>query len=232
MVSADLVEVVLVVVVPVAAGRKFGMKDELKYKAHPWHGINPGDKTPEILTAFIEIVPADTVKYEVDKTSGWLKVDRPQLYSNIVPALYGFIPQTLCDIEVGKFCSEKTGRTGIIGDQDPMDILVLEEKSIQNGGILVQAIPIGGFRMIDGNEADDKIIAVMKGDAIYGAYTDLSQLSDSIINRLKHYFLTYKDLPFSGEKRKVEISAVYGKQEAYEVIKRSMADYKNRFAAS
>ncbi len=205
------------------------MTNELKYKSHPWHGIDLGDNAPGILTAFIEIVPRDTVKYEVDKKSGWLKVDRAQLFSNVVPALYGFIPQTLCDIEVGKFCMEKTGRTGINGDQDPMDILVLEEKNIENGGILVQAIPIGGFRMIDKNEADDKIIAVMKGDAIYGGYTDISQLSELITNRLKHYFLTYKDMPGSTEKRTVEIAAVYGRDEAYEVIRRSVTDYKNRF---
>lgn len=205
------------------------MTQDLRYTLHPWHGVDIGEKAPDILTAFIEIVPTDTVKYEVDKKSGWLKVDRAQLFSNVVPALYGFIPQTLCDIKVGEFCMQKTGRLNITGDQDPMDILVLEEKNIENGGILVQAIPIGGFRMIDRNEADDKIIAVMKGDAIYGSYTDISQLSDSIINRLKHYFLTYKDMPGSIEKRMVEISAVYGREEAYEVIRRSQADYKNRF---
>ena len=207
------------------------MSQELKFQLHPWHGVEIGEQAPAILTAFIEIVPRDTVKYEVDKKSGWLKVDRPQLFSNVVPALYGFIPQTLCDKEVGKYCMEKTGRENINGDQDPMDILVLEEKNIENGGILVQAIPIGGFRMIDKNEADDKIIAVMKGDAIYGNYTDISQLSDSIINRLKHYFLTYKDMPGTGEKRKVEIAAVYGQAEACEVIQRSVTDYKNRFPA-
>jgi len=205
------------------------MAQDLRYMLHPWHGIEIGENAPDILTAFIEIVPRDTVKYEVDKKSGWLKVDRAQLFSNVVPALYGFIPQTLCDIKVGEFCMEKTGRLNITGDQDPMDILVLEEKNIENGGILVQAIPIGGFRMIDKNEADDKIIAVMKGDAIYGKYTDISQLNDSIINRLKHYFLTYKDMPGSTEKRMVEISAVYGRAEALEVIRRSQADYKNRF---
>ena len=205
------------------------MNQELRYKSHPWHGIEIGENAPAILTAFIEIVPKDTVKYEVDKKSGWLKVDRPQLFSNVVPALYGFIPQTLCDIKVGNYCMERTGRKNIIGDQDPMDILVLEEKNIETGGILVQAIPIGGFRMIDKDEADDKIIAVMKGDAIYGDYTDISQLGQSIINRLKHYFLTYKDMPGSTEKRKVEIAAVYGREEAYEVIRHSQADYKNRF---
>lgn len=199
------------------------------YKAHPWHGISYGEGFPDVLTAFIEIVPADTVKYEIDKASGWLKVDRPQLYSNIVPALYGFIPQTLCDIEVGRFCMEKTGQKNIIGDQDPMDILVLEEKNIQSGGILVQAIPIGGFRMIDKNEADDKIIAVLKNDAVYGKYTDISQLPISIVNRLKHYFLTYKDLPDSDQERIVEIAAVYGREEALAVIRHSGIDYKNRF---
>ncbi len=206
------------------------MNENLKYMLHPWHGVDIGENAPEMLTAFIEIVPNDGVKYEVDKKSGWIKVDRPQLFSNIVPALYGFIPQTFCDVEVGKFCTEKTGRPDIKGDQDPMDILVLEEKNIQNGGILIQAIPIGGIRMIDKNEADDKIIAVMKDDAVYGRITDLSELNEAILNRLKHYFLTYKDMPGTGEKRKVEIASVYGKEEAYEVIRRSMVDYKNRFA--
>ncbi len=201
----------------------------IQYKSHPWHGISFGEKFPDVLTTFIEIVPADTVKYEIDKASGWLKVDRPQLFSNVVPALYGFIPKTLCDTEVGKYCMEKTGKSNIIGDQDPMDILVLEEKNIRNGGILIQAIPIGGFRMIDKNEADDKIIAVMKDDAVYGNYKDISELSESIVNRLKHYFLTYKDLPGSTGTRKVEITAVYGREEALEVIRLSAVDYKSRF---
>lgn len=205
------------------------MEQKTKYQSHPWHGIETGPNAPKVVTAFIEIVSSDNMKYEVDKKTGWLKIDRPQLFSNVVPALYGFIPQTLCDIEVGKFCMEKTGRTGINGDQDPMDILVLEEKNIHSGGILVQAIPIGGIRMIDKNEADDKIIAVMQGDAIYGHITDISELYKSVLNRIKHYFLTYKDMPFSGEKRQVEIAAVYGKEEAYEVIRRSVMDYKTRF---
>lgn len=205
------------------------MNDNLKYKAHPWHGVSKGEGFPEMLTTFIEIVPADTVKYEIDKASGWLKVDRAQLYSNIVPALYGFIPQTLCDVEVGNFCMKKTGRTHIIGDQDPMDILVLEEKNIRSGGILVQAIPIGGFRMIDKNEADDKIIAVMKDDAVYGKIKDINELNEKIINRIKHYFLTYKDLPDSTKPKTVEIAAMYGREEALEVIKWSSVDYQKRF---
>lgn len=205
------------------------MNEHLKYTLHPWHGIEVGELAPEVVTSFIEIVPTDTIKYEIDKKSGWLKVDRPQLYSNIVPALYGFLPQTLCDVEVGNYCSIKTGKQGIAGDQDPMDILVLSEKVFPTSGFIIQAIPIGGFRMIDKNEADDKIIAVMKGDAIYGKYTDISQISEAVIDRLKHYMLTYKDMP-GAENRKVEITATYGREEALEVIKYSMNDYQNKFA--
>jgi inorganic pyrophosphatase len=95
------------------------MNEQLKYQLHPWHGVALGEKSPAVCTAFIEIVPTDTIKYEVDKESGILKVDRPQQFSNVFPALYGFLPQTLCDIEVGKFCMEKTGRTGIIGELGP-----------------------------------------------------------------------------------------------------------------
>ena len=81
-----------------------------QHKAHPWHGISAGAHAPEIVTAFIEIVPTDTVKYEIDKESGYLKIDRPQKFSNIVPALYGFLPQTYCAEQVGENCSEQTGR--------------------------------------------------------------------------------------------------------------------------
>jgi inorganic pyrophosphatase len=199
----------------------------LRYKSHPWHGVSIGTDAPNIVTAFIEIVPTDTVKYEVDKKSGFLKVDRPQKFSNIIPALYGFIPQTYCDTLVGEFCSEKSGKQNIKGDDDPLDICVLTERHITHGDLLVKAIPIGGFRMIDGGEADDKIIAVMKGDQVYEAWDDISKVPTSIVNRLKHYFLTYKNLP--GAEAKCEITHTYGKEEALEVIKRSQEDYRNKY---
>lgn len=195
----------------------------LRYKSHPWHGIEIGDNAPEVVTSFIEIIPSDTVKYEVDKKTGYLKVDRPQKFSNIVPALYGFIPQTYCKGNVARLCMEKTGRTDIVGDDDPLDICVLTEREITHGNIIVQAIPIGGFRMIDGGEADDKIIAVLKHDALYGAWDDVSKLPSSIINRLKHYFLTYKQLPEN--EAKCEITDVYGREEAMAVIEASQRDY-------
>lgn len=199
----------------------------LRYKSHPWHGVDIGDQAPKEITSFIEMVSTDTVKYEVDKTSGYLKIDRPQKYSNVVPALYGFIPQTFSGSKVAAYCNEKTGRTDIVGDNDPVDICVLTEKEISHGDILVKAIPIGGFRMIDGNEADDKIIAVLKNDTVYGEYKDITDIPPLVIDRLKHYFLTYKDLP--GLEKDVEISHTFGTEEAHEVISRSIEDYRNRF---
>ena len=119
------------------------------FKAHPWHGISPGDDVPNLVMAFIEIVPSDTVKYEIDKVSGYLKVDRPQKFSNIIPALYGFIPQTYCGSSVAAYSSEKSGLQTLLGDGDPLDICVLRERNITHGDIILPAIPIGGFRMID-----------------------------------------------------------------------------------
>ncbi len=197
------------------------------YKPHPWHGVSPGNNCPDVITAYIEIVPGDSVKYEIDKESGYLKVDRPQKFSNQVPALYGFIPKTFCGEEIAKFAAQQCNTIITNGDGDPLDICVITEKSINNGDILVEAIPIGGFRMIDKGEADDKIIAVLKQDEIYGHLKDISECPDAIVNRLKHYFLTYKNLP--GSVQPVEIASVYGAGEAKEVIRKSIIDYKNSF---
>lgn len=199
------------------------------FRSHPWHGIPIGDNAPEIVSSYIEIVPTDTIKYELDKSTGFLKVDRPQLFSNICPTLYGLIPQTYCDELVGEYCAEKTGRPGIMGDGDPLDICVLTEKNISHGDFLLQAIPIGGMRMIDGDEADDKIIAVMKGDALYGKWNDIGDVPIGIIERLRHYFLTYKYIPGSTPRKKVEITLIYNKIEAYEVINRSHEDYHRQY---
>lgn len=199
----------------------------LRYKSHPWHGVDIGDDAPEIITCFIEMVTTDTVKYEVDKTTGYLRIDRPQKYSNTVPALYGFVPQTFSGKQVAAYCMEKTSRKDIKGDGDPIDICVLTEKQIVHGDILVHAKPIGGFRMIDGNESDDKIIAVLNNDAVYGSYNDISDCPELVIDRLKHYFLTYKDLP--GKQRDVEITHTFNIKEAHDIIKFSMEDYFRRF---
>ncbi|MCG8391071.1 MAG: inorganic pyrophosphatase [Cytophagales bacterium] len=200
-----------------------------KYMAHPWHGISQGPNMPEVVNAFIEMTPSDGVKYEIDKKTGFLKVDRPQKFSNIVPALYGFIPRTYCDERVAEFCNLKTGRTDIVGDNDPVDICVLTERNITHGNILVPAIPIGGFRMIDDGEADDKIVAILKGDEVFDQWRSIEDCPDTLINRLKHYFLTYKEMPGDQPVKKIEITDIYGKEEAYEVIERSRQDYIDNY---
>lgn len=197
-----------------------------KFMAHPWHGISPGIDVPKVITSFIEITPHDNVKYEVDKDSGFIKVDRPQLYSNIIPALYGFIPQTYCGKHIANYCMQKTGRTGMEGDGDPLDICVMTERNIVHGNILINARPIGGFRMIDSNQADDKIVAIMQDDKVYGAWNDITEMPESLRERLLHYFLTYKQMPGTSDKAKVEITHIYGREEAYDVINCSILDYK------
>jgi inorganic pyrophosphatase len=197
-------------------------------QAHPWHGIESGGDAPEIVTAYIEMVPTDTVKYELDKQTGLLRLDRPQRFSSRCPTLYGFIPRTFCDDQVADRCRYRVGRPDIKGDADPLDICVLTEKPITHGNILVRAVPIGGFRMIDGEEADDKIIAVLDSDLVYGELEHIAQCPKALIDRLKHYFLTYKQIPFEG-KRKVEIAEVYDRPEALEVIRASQRDYDRVF---
>lgn len=202
-------------------------------KPHPWHSISIGDQSPEVVKVYIELVPGDTMKYELDKDSGFLKVDRPQRFSSLCPTPYGFIPQTYCAERVGAYCMEKTGLSGIQGDQDPLDICVITERNIPHGNLLLDAIPVGGLRMIDRGEADDKIIAVMRGDALYGEVEKIEDVPDAIIERLSHYFLTYKQMPSEdrGSDTKVEITDVYGREEALEVIDRSTADYRDHFEA-
>jgi inorganic pyrophosphatase len=199
-----------------------------QYKAHPWHGVSIGSMYPEVVTAFIEIVPTDTVKYEVDKESGYLSIDRPQKYSNVIPALYGFIPQTYSCEQVAELSNIALNREDIMGDGDPVDICVLTEKDIVHGDLLVKARPIGGFRLIDNGQADDKIIAVLHNDAIYGGYRNLSDVPKLVIERLKHYFTTYKDIPGS-DKRFTELTHIYDVEVAHDVIIRSINDYKEHF---
>jgi inorganic pyrophosphatase len=179
--------------------------------------------------AYIEIVPTDTVKYEMDKETGYLMVDRPQKFSNIVPSLYGFIPQTFCGDQLAEYTKKRIGRDHLVGDGDPLDICVLTEKTINHGDLILKAKPIGGFRMIDNDEVDDKLIAVLKDDPIYSAWQDVSECPQKVMDRLRHYFLTYKEIPGVEEPSKVEITHLYGRDEAMEIIKLSQQDYQDKF---
>ena len=179
--------------------------------------------------AFIEMTPYDTVKYEIDKVSGYLKVHRPHRFSSLLPALYGFIPQTYCSSRTAAYFQQQSPEADVKqGDKDPLDICVLSDRNIHRGNIIVPAIPIGGFRMLDGGEADDKIIAVLQSDEFYTTWDDVAKLPQAMIDRLKHYFLNYKQMP--DDDARVQIIATYGKEEAHEVIRQSMADYRDKFA--
>lgn len=199
-----------------------------RFQAHPWHGIPTGAGAPGVVTAYIEIVPTDTVKYEIDKASGHLKVDRPQQFSNVCPSLYGFIPRTFCGDRVAAFSQERSDVPTLEGDGDPLDICVLSEKTFSHGDFLLQAIPVGGLRLLDRGQADDKILAVLKGDAAYGHCLEIEDIPRALIDRLEHYFLTYKSPP-GGDQGAVRIAAVYGREEARRVIDLSREDYRARF---
>ena len=198
-----------------------------RYRLHPWHGVTIGPEAPQRVTVYLEIVPTDTVKYELDKASGYLKVDRPQQFSNVCPTLYGLIPQTYCGSTYGAFTAERVRRTGIVGDGDPLDICVLAEKAIPHGDILIQALPIGGLRMLDREQADDKIIAVLADDAVYGTVRELRDVPRPLVERLQHYFLTYKRAP--GAAPSVEIIEVYDSEEARRVVEVCARDYSTTF---
>lgn len=200
------------------------------FKSHPWHSVSPGPDVPSVVTSYIEIVPPGAVKFELDKATGHLHIDRPQAFSSACPTLYGFIPQTYCGDGIGKLAAKSSGRKVVGGDGDPLDICILSEREFNHGDILVKARVIGGLLMIDKGEADDKIIAVLDQDLTFGHIKDLSEVPPKIIDRLKHYFLSYKRPPASAEEEKgkdpvVVIDQVYGAKHAQEVIRQSMTDY-------
>jgi inorganic pyrophosphatase len=193
-----------------------------RYRPHPWHGLPVGPNPPEIVNAFIEITPFDLMKYEVDKASGYLRVDRPQRTSAQPPALYGFVPRTYCADRVAKLAKRATH-----GDGDPLDICVISERAIARNEIIIRGRVIGGLQMIDGGEADDKIIAVLENDDVWGHARDIGDLPRVTVERLQHYFLTYKLIP--GRPSQAQIDRVYGRAHASRVITASMKDYTASF---
>ncbi|MEM9034311.1 MAG: inorganic pyrophosphatase [Actinomycetota bacterium] len=191
-------------------------------RAHPWHGVPAGPEAPVFVTAYVEITPLDTVKYELDKDSGLLKVDRVQLTSSAPPTLYGFIPRTYCGDEVAALTP-----TSMIADGDPLDICVFSERPIDRADVLLTARVVGGLRMIDGGEVDDKIVAVVKGDPVWAETRELSDFPTKLTERLEHYFLTYKLVP--GQPHEVTIEERYGREHAYRVIEAAITDYRTTF---
>lgn len=193
------------------------------FRPHPWHGLDVGPEPPALLNAYIEITPFDLMKYEVDKLSGYLRVDRPQRSSAQHPTLYGFVPRTYCGDRVSKLAPGANR-----GDGDPLDICVLSERAITRNEIIVRARVIGGLQMVDRGEADDKIISVLDNDYVWGEARDLRDLPAVLVERLQHYFLTYRLVP--GEKTQVSIAKVYGRAHAMKVVQAAMDDYVDMFA--
>jgi inorganic pyrophosphatase len=172
--------------------------------------------------AFIEITPFDLIKYEVDKTTGYLRVDRPQRTSSLPPALYGLVPRTFCADRVGALSGSSRK-----GDGDPLDICVLSERPISRSEVILNARVIGGMHMVDHDEADDKIIAVLQNDPLWGKAEDISDVPGVLIDRLRHYFETYKMVP--GAVGKVSIERVYDFRHAEKVVDAAMKDYLEHF---
>ncbi len=175
---------------------------------NPWHTVSYGDNVPDTVNAIIEIPRHSRAKYELDKETGMLKLDRV-LYSSVYyPANYGFIPQTYCD------------------DKDPLDILVFSQLTIQPM-CLVEAKIIGVMRMLDQGEADDKLIAVCANDVSVAHINDISELPPYAISEMKHFFEEYKKL----ENKVVKIEEFQGPRIAKKILQHSINDYKNMFGA-
>jgi inorganic pyrophosphatase len=195
-----------------------------RWRPHPWHGLETGPNPPQLVNAYIEITPFDLMKYEIDKVTGYLRVDRPQRSSSQPPALYGFIPRTYCDARVAKLSS-----TAQSGDGDPLDICVVSERPINRGEVILTARVVGGLDVNDGGEADDKIIAVLQNDNVWGKAEDISDLPAILVERLSHYFGTYKMIP--GEESKLKVERTYGREHALKVVEAAMADYYDEYGA-
>ena len=171
---------------------------------NPWHKVKIGDEAPSTVNGIIEIPKNTRAKYELDKESGMLLLDRVLFSSMYYPANYGFIPKTYCD------------------DKDPLDILVLSQITIVPMCI-VSAKVIGVMHMIDGGEIDDKIIAVASNDMSVNHINDISELPKHFFKELKNFFEDYKKL----ENKTVEVAEFQNAEKAREVVKQSMMDYED-----
>lgn len=175
---------------------------------HPWHGATPGDQQPEIVNGLIEIPQGSRTKYEIDKVTGLLKLDRVIHSSFHYPINYGFIPRTLGD------------------DGDPLDILVLCSQSI-HPLCLVRATVIGNMQMLDTGVVDDKIIAVAAHDPSVNHYKDVSDLPRHFISELKNFFEQYKVL----ENKEVRIDEFQPREKAYSIIRNAIELYSSKFSS-
>ena len=195
-----------------------------RWRPHPWHGLQVGPQPPHIVHAYIEITPFDLVKYEVEKTTGYLRVDRPQRSSSQPPTLYGFIPRTFCGDRVSQL-TMAAGR----GDGDPLDICVISERPITKSEVILNVRVVGGMLMVDNGEAEDKIIAVLANDLFWESAQDIDDLPKVLVERLRHYFSTYKLVP--GKEAQTFIEEVYDAKRAMQVVEAAMQDYEDAYGS-
>mgnify|MGYP001944257657 CR=1 FL=1 len=176
----------------------------MKIDVHnPWHKVKVRENAPDVVNGIIEIPKNTRAKYELDKESGLLMLDRVLYSSMYYPANYGFIPQTYCD------------------DQDPLDLVVLSHITVVPMCI-VSAKVIGVMRMLDGGELDDKIIAVAENDMSVSHINDISELPEHFFKELRNFFEDYKKL----EKKTVEVEEFQNADMAKQIVQKSMEDYK------
>ncbi|HVF84590.1 MAG TPA: inorganic diphosphatase [Abditibacteriaceae bacterium] len=175
---------------------------------HPWHGIEPGKRSPEVVDCIIEVPRGSRNKYELDKKTGLLRLDRVLYSAVFYPANYGFIPQTYCD------------------DRDPLDILVLGQEPVVPMCIIT-ARPIGVMQMVDQDEEDDKIIAVHEHDPAFSHYRDINELPQHTLFELQQFFEDYKKL----EHKQVRIERFKGCAEAQDILRVSLELYRRTFNA-
>ncbi len=204
------------------AGSEPGAELWAIYRPHPWHGLAAGPEPPSLVHAYIEITPFDLVKFEVDKESGYLRVDRAQRTSSLPPTLYGFVPRTYAANRVAALMPDAER-----GDLDPLDVCVLSERPIARAEIILTARVVGGIPMLDGEEADDKLIAVLHDDPVHGSVKEIADLPDVLVERLRHYFATYKLRPDGAAE--VRVGAPYGRDHAERVVDAAMEDYRATF---
>jgi inorganic pyrophosphatase len=193
-----------------------------RWRPHPWHGLEIGPNPPQVVHAYIEITPFDVIKYEIDKVTGYLRVDRPQRTSSQPPTLYGFIPRTYCGERVNRLSPNS-----VRGDGDPLDICVISERPINRAEVILNVRVVGALRAVDNGEADDKIIGVLENDPFWGDISDASQLPGVLVERLRHYFSTYKMQP--GEPSTMIVEELTNYEQAQQVVKAAVQDYLDTF---
>lgn len=170
---------------------------------HPWHDVEIGQRAPELVPALIEVPKGSKLKYELDKQSGLIRVDRVLFSSVVYPANYGFIPQTYCE------------------DHDPLDILVLCQETVVPLSIM-NAKPIGVMKMQDQGEEDDKIVAVHADDPEYSSYESVEDLPPHRMREVQRFFEDYKKL----ENKQVIVGKILGRQEALDVVRKAVELYR------